>query len=194
VIRAAAVAVLLMVAGCGSIPSSPQGAFSTIPPPTTPAPSSTSTPPIDPARAVTWPLPDRTLTPGSVTPGCTYPRPAGQRDVTAATRRAVLAEYKYTGPTSAVEIDHLIPFSLCGANAVSNLWVEPNADLATPGPYSLNHKDLSEAAIASKVRYHKVDGGGEWTLARAQALFKDTDWRVIYCTYVTHPAVDCTGL
>jgi hypothetical protein len=31
VIRAAAVAVLLLVAGCGSIPSSPQGAFSTVP-------------------------------------------------------------------------------------------------------------------------------------------------------------------
>jgi hypothetical protein len=139
--------------------------------------------------AANWPAPDNRLTPGAVTPGCTYPRPASQRDVTPTTRRAVLAAYHYTGPTDLghVELDHRVPFSLCGSNGRRNLWPEPY-DGARREPYTANFKDKLERVIASRVRYHRM------TLAQAQAVFLG-DWRVGWCRWVypdpSNPDVVC---
>jgi hypothetical protein len=164
--------------------TSPPGSGQGILPHSRPATSSTANPPT--AQASTWPVPDDTLTPGAVKPGCTYPVPAG-RNVTSTTRAQVFAVYHYTGPTDLahVELDHRVPHSLCGTDDARNLWPEPY-DGAPVSTYVHNMKDRLEALIASKVRY------GSMTLAAAQALFEG-DWRKAFCTYVTHPGVDCTG-
>jgi hypothetical protein len=134
---------------------------------------------------MSWPTPRNDLTPGAVTPGCTYPRPKTERDVTAATRRHVLAAYHYTGPTDIthVELDHRVPFSLCGSNGALNLWPE-TVDGVTQSEYVHNRKDELELAIASKVRH------GKMTLAQAQAIFLG-DWRDAWCRYVHAARVSC---
>ncbi len=137
------------------------------------------------ARRWSWPVQNPAFTSGAVIPGCTYPRPASQRNVTAATKRRVAAEYRYTGPTArtAVEFDHLIPFSLCGADTAANIWPEP-VDGTKQTAYIANAKDELEDAIASKVRY------GKMTLAQGQDVFRH-DWRVEWCLYIKHATGMC---
>jgi len=170
----------LLLAGCAVTNDQPP----TLPQPTGPATSTSYAPP-HPIAVEDWPKPDDRLTPGAVTPGCTYPRPKTQRDVTAATRRQVLAAYHYTGPTDIthLELDHRVPFALCGANSAPNLWVEI-ADGVHQSKYIHNRKDELELAIASKVRNHKM------TLSQAQAVFLG-DWRLGWCRYVKDPGVTC---
>jgi hypothetical protein len=65
-----------------------------------------------------------------------------------------------------IQFDYLIPISLGGASATSNLWPEPNAAAATN---SSNAKDLVESELNAAVC------AGTITLAAAvQAI--DTDW------------------
>lgn len=138
--------------------------------------------PSTPMLAASWPTPDRTLTPGAIVPGCTYPVTAA-RAVTQAEKALIRAEYHYTGPTDLahVEIDHRVPHSLCGSDAPANLWVEVY-DGVKRSLYVSNRKDAAEIRIASLVRRHLM------TLATAQRLFLG-DWRVAWCIYV-HVAGD----
>jgi hypothetical protein len=138
-------------------------------------------------EAASWPAPNRTFTPGKVVADCTYPRDPKQRDVTAQTRFLVMQAYGYHGPTDLqhVGLDHLVPFSLCGANSADNLWPEV-ADGVKQSTYIHNRKDQLEDAIASKVRYHRM------TLAEGQAVFQG-DWRAAWCHYVHAADVDCGG-
>jgi hypothetical protein len=139
-------------------------------------------------RASSWPVPNRSLTPGAVAAGCTYPRPTSQRSVTSAEKAAVAARYHYAGPTGLthVEYDHLVPFALCGSNGIANLWPEP-ADDAPLSTYVHNRKDQLEGKVASMVRHHHL------TLQQAQHLFLATDWRHLWCLYVhvTNDGVTC---
>ncbi len=78
-------------------------------------------------------VPDRALTPGEVlsvdvTKICTPGYSRGVRNVSSAEKAQVAANYKFTGPSSSVEYDHLISLELGGSNAVANLWPEPIAD------------------------------------------------------------------
>jgi len=138
---------------------------------------------VDPRVAMTWPVPDDTDTPGLVTPGCTYPRDDDERQVTASTKRAAAKRYNYTGPSSQVEYDHRVPFSLCGANTVANIWPEPE-DGVDQSAFVANRKDQLEAFAARQVRYKR------WTLAHAQAVFLG-DWRVAWCQNLHYPGVVC---
>jgi hypothetical protein len=63
------------------------------------------------------------------------------RDVSAATKKQVYAEYGVTYPqaTGAYEVDHFIPLEIGGSNDIQNLWPEP----ATPTP-GFHQKDLFE--------------------------------------------------
>lgn len=150
-----------------------------------PAPSPATTPAPTGQVAVQWPAPDDHLTPGAVTPGCTYPRPKSQRDVTAATKRRVEAEYGYTGPTDIghIEIDHRVPFFLCGSNEPENLWVEPY-DGVRQSTYVHNYKDQLESVIARRVEHHLM------SLHDAQQVFYG-DWRLAWCRYVHKTGVIC---
>jgi hypothetical protein len=101
--------------------------------------------------------------------------------VTATTRAAALARYHYTGPfgLAYVELDHRVPFFLCGANTVANLWPEPY-DGVRVSTFVHNRKDQLEATTARLVR------AGTITQAQAVALFLG-DWRVAWCHLVHKP-------
>jgi hypothetical protein len=143
--------------------------------------------PFDPDVAASWPAPDQSLTPGDVIPSCTYPRPASQRYVSAATRNEAISSYGYVGSTGIthVELDHRVPFSLCGGNDVRNVWPEPYDGVNT-SLYVHNRKDQLELFVARQVR----DGG--FTLTFAQNLFLN-DWRAAWCAYVGphYPSIKC---
>lgn len=158
-------------------PSSPVTSASTVPLPRRDAASA-------------WPAPNQRLTPGAIVPGCTYPRPAYERNVTSATRRAVLIRYHHSS-VSGDELDHRVPFALCGADsgackpytvcqaALDNLWPEPY-DGVKVSAFVHNYKDKLEDVIADKVRLGLPRG---MTLAQGQAVFLG-DWREGYCHYV----------
>jgi hypothetical protein len=63
------------------------------------------------------------------------------RDVSAATKEQVYAEYgvSYPQPLGAYEVDHFIPLEIGGSNDIKNLWLEP----ATPAP-GFHQKDQFE--------------------------------------------------
>jgi hypothetical protein len=174
-LRLLLVAASVCLAGCGS--GGPYVIESNSP--VTPSPTVTR------VRAMSWPAPNRDLTPGAVTPGCTYPRPKKQRDVTRRTEDTVDAWYHYHGPfgLAHVEYDHRVPFSLCGSNGPANIWPEPY-DSAPTSRYVHNRKDQLEEVIATKVRHHKM------TLVQGQAIFLG-DWRVAWCRYVHAAGVTC---
>ena len=68
--------------------------------------------------------------------------------------------------TPSIEYDHLVPLELGGANAVSNLWPEPNTS-GDRGPR--NPKDAVENRLREAVCAHQV------TLAAAQQAIA-ADW------------------
>lgn len=83
---------------------------------------------------------------------------ASVRNVTAATKRKVFAEYGILSPApGAYEVDHLIPLELGGSNDITNLWPEPYT-----GPDNAHDKDVWEN------RLHKQVCLGQVTLAVAQ--------------------------
>jgi hypothetical protein len=174
--RLAALTVALVLVGC----SAP--ARTADPVVQTQLPSST----IDPAVAMTWPAPDDKLTPGLTDADCTsYPRPDDERYVSASTKRAAARRYNYTGPSGLqyVEYDHRIPFSLCGADTVANIWPQPT-DGVKQTAFVYNRKDQLEAFAARQVRYKK------WTLEYAQEVIRG-DWRLAWCRYLHYPGVEC---
>lgn len=131
-------------------------------------------------HAMSWPVPDDTLTPGWIVVGCTYPVTA-DRAVDDALRRRVRDEYHYIGPTdlASVEIDHRVPHALCGADDIRNLWPEP-ADGVTQSGFTHNRKDDLERVIAGNVRF------GKMSLQAAQQVFLG-DWRVGWCAALDSP-------
>lgn len=116
-------------------------------------------------------LPDPACTPGSVDPAVTQANigaticrsgytklvrpPAGETD---RFKAAGLKDYGLRYSTS-TEFDHLVPLELGGANAVSNLWPEPNRKGAAG---TNNPKDAVEGRLKAAVC------AGEVPLATAQ--------------------------
>lgn len=175
--RPLAVLAVLILTGCGAAITQPRTVTDE-----TPSPSVSSSK-IDPLDAATWPVPDPKLTPGSTTPGCTYPRATSERNVTAATKRTVLAAYDITDDPNDpydLELDHLIPFSLCGSNGRTNVWPELY-DGAKKSAFVRNRKDSLESYVARQVATRHM------TLTFAQDLFRQ-DWRVVWCRYRSHYA------
>lgn len=139
------------------------------------------------ALTVSPPLrPDPKLTPGAVDPAATlqvicvrgYTARKGVRHVTAATKRAVFAEYginpKVGGP---YEIDHLVSLELGGSNDRANLWPQSY----TSQPWNAHLKDALEDRLHAKV----CDDG--FPLAVAQADI-EIDWIAAYGAFVAAPA------
>jgi hypothetical protein len=111
---------------------------------------------------------DMTLSPGAADPRVTQANiheticlsgyTASVRNVSAATKRRVFAEYGISSPApGAYEVDHLIPLELGGSNDITNLWPEPYT-----GPDNAHDKDVWEN------RLHKQVCAGQITLAVAQ--------------------------
>lgn len=179
--RALLVGVLLL-AGCATSPAHPAAVG---PPAARHAAPRAATAAVDPAVAATWPRPLEQYTPGTITPGCTYPRATSERSVLTSTKTTAAADYGYTGGTGLtfVEYDHRIPFSLCGGNGLANIWPEP-VDGVTQSTYVHNRKDQLEAFAARQVRY------GRWSLAFAQSVFRG-DWVAGWCRYLHYTGVTC---
>jgi hypothetical protein len=141
---------------------------------------------ISASKALSWPAPKDSLTPGGIDPDCRYSREhsrdSDQRDVTAETKRKVKKSYGYKGKSGIkyVEYDHRVPFWACGSNGPENIWPEP-ADGVDQSSYVHNRKDELEAFVARKVRNHKLSD--PWTLEYGQQVFLD-DWRKGWCKYI----------
>jgi hypothetical protein len=141
--------------------------------------------PASPLRAQTRQIPDPALTPGlaltvtadQLCPNVVLPH----RVTTTAIKVKIFQQYGITDcvvsgstpdspPTCGAlyELDHLIPRSLGGADAVENLWPE-----RLEGPCNAHHKDRLE------VFAHKEFCAGRLTLDAARALFTG-DWRLEY--------------
>ena len=149
----------------------------TIPAPaTTDAPVTTDTEPAGVAVPTSRAAPptggiliqDMSLSPGAADPRvtqanihetiCVVGYSASVRNVSAATKRNVFAEYGISNPApGAYEVDHLIPLELGGSNDITNLWPEPYT-----GPDNAHDKDVWEN------RLHKQVCLGQVTLAVAQ--------------------------
>jgi hypothetical protein len=121
-------------------------------------------------------LPDPGCTPGAVDPhvtqatiGTTICRRGGYTStvrppasVTGTEKKSALRAYNGTAPSSAYELDHLVPLELGGSpNSPRNLWPEPGA---APNP-----KDTLESALHDLVCAHRM------TLTDAQNTIA-TDW------------------
>jgi hypothetical protein len=102
-------------------------------------------------------LPDPKLTPGVVTDLttgeiCSRKWGRDERHVSAATKRAVLAEYSLSGNTdpyclpNGCEIDHLISRELGGADDIRNLWPQSHS-----GPWNAGMKDKLEDRLRREV-------------------------------------------
>lgn len=186
---AVALLVSAFLTGCGGNPTTtePNGTGTSVI--EAPQASRVSSQPAGSNNAMSWPVPNQTLTPGAIVPGCTYPRPArSPNEVTNAERQAIATTYHYTGRTGLtyVEYDHRIPYSLCGLGGVGltkNIWPEP-ADGIKQTTFVHNRKDQLEDIIASLVRNHSM------TLVQGQAIFTG-DWRLAWCKYVHSAGVTC---
>jgi hypothetical protein len=86
------------------------------------------------------------------------------RNVSAATKREVFAEYGIADPTpGAYEVDHLISLELGGSNDIGNLWPEPYS-----GADNAHDKDTIENRLHSQV----CSG----TLSLTQAQYEIVHW------------------
>jgi hypothetical protein len=148
-----------------------------------------------PASADDWPKsPDHDLTPGktvtiTLTKICSTNWGTDQRLVTDAMKQQVIAAYHFDQnncPKSnlkgqlvrRLEIDHLVPRSLGGADDVKNLW--PQCYELTKDDKSLQEdgahkKDRLEQALSVKL----CKKPSKALLARYQKAFK-TDWLALY--------------
>lgn len=121
------------------------------------------------------PLPDPTCSPGatrvvSFAEICKRGSAGAARNVTAATKRAVVQSYglKTPGCGTRCEVDHLISLELGGSNEQANLW--PEVYEPRPGAHE---KDLAENCLHAELCL------GHITLAEAQHQIA-TDWTVVY--------------
>jgi hypothetical protein len=119
-----------------------------------------------PARAADPILPDPALTPGEVltTDASTVCRSGYARSVRHTSGRLKARVYRNYGldrRQGRYEVDHLISLELGGANATSNLWVEPGK--------------IPNAKDAVENRLHKEVCTGQITLAEAQREIA-TNW------------------
>lgn len=78
--------------------------------------------------------PDPIMTPGAVDPGVTLAdictgTTKSRRHVSPATRAKVLRDYNVSDAASVgMEMDHLVPLAIGGANTAANLWPQPAPD------------------------------------------------------------------
>ncbi|MBV8867198.1 MAG: HNH endonuclease [Acidobacteriaceae bacterium] len=122
------------------------------------------------------PRPDPTVTPGATLPVTTqdicvpgYTKKV--RNVPAAVKRQVYAEYHAVNTPGAYEVDHLIPLELGGSNALQNLW---------PESYSIEWNARVKDELENRLHVLACDG----TVPLDQAQHEiATDWIAAYQKY-----------
>jgi hypothetical protein len=189
---------LLVVAACSSTGSSLAPPTSTAHRTATPAPAATTTvtrhavaprpqhhhrhAPTNSVQGVpAVDLPDPHLTPGAAFAGvttarvCTPGYASSVRNVPAAEKDEVYAEYRIVHVPLAHEVDHLISLELGGSNDIRNLWPEPYA-----GRWNARVKDRLENLLHSRVC------AGTMALRTAQRLISH-DWPAAYRSLIGAP-------
>ena len=130
--------------------------------------------------------PDPFMTPGAVDPSVTLAdictgTTKTRRHVSPATRAEVLRNYNVSDVGSVgMELDHLIPLALGGANTAANLWPEPAPD------YEI--KDHLEVELQRRVcvAYRTLTPAeAEQVLAQTRREIAD-DWVKAAATYLTY--------
>ena len=126
------------------------------------------------------PLPDRSLTPGSIRPVtfgevCDSNDDDLDPDVPASMKRAVLKEYGLGASSTdrKYQIDYLVNPQLGGTNDIRNLWPQPYTD----DVWNAQAKDKLEKTLHQMVCDQTVD------LAEAQREI-ETDWIAAYKKYI----------
>jgi hypothetical protein len=151
------------------------------------------------ASAASWPTaPDHVKTPGVARTGislhtiCTTKWGTDQRFVTAAMKQQVMDDYSFDPKNCPltklsgknvhrVEIDHLIPRALGGADDVKNLWPECYEKVATPKSKQLDgahKKDMLETALNKRL----CKSGKTPTTAELEEYQKafQKDWKALF--------------
>jgi hypothetical protein len=132
-------------------------------------------------------LPDARLTPGAAFAGvtaarvCTPGYASSVRNVPAAEKEQVYAEYHVVHVPRAHEVDHLISLELGGSNNLRNLWPEPYA-----GRWNARVKDRLENLLHLRVC------AGAMALRTAQRLIS-RDWPAAYRHFIGVPAADAAA-
>lgn len=127
--------------------------------------------------------PDPTLTPGAIRPlslkvVCETRWGLDQRMVSGKMKRQVMLRYGIPwADRASVEIDHLIPRELAGADVVINLSPEPWSIIVDGRQMGAHQKDRAENAT------HKAVCDGRILLADAQRGMA-SDWTVLYRRFV----------
>ncbi len=122
--------------------------------------------------------PDPSLTPGDLLPGvtgaqtCVSGYAKSVRSVTSDEKAAVYGRYGTTDVPGMDEVDHFIPLTLGGSNALTNLWPESYSPPDAPS-LGAHEKDLVENYLHTEVC------NGRMTLAQAQEAIR-TDWVAVY--------------
>jgi hypothetical protein len=176
--------VALVCAACTSSPSTPVRTTPVAPSATTSNHASTVV-----ERASSWPVPNRSLTPGAIVSACVpLHRPQPDRKTGQVTRTTVADHYGIATLPPGTELDHLIPFELCGSNGLANIWPElpdPRTGACAARGCVLNRKDQLEDRVYEFLRR------GDMDLAHAVAVFANGDWRHAWCVLVAAPDVVC---
>jgi hypothetical protein len=133
------------------------------------------------ALAVRLALPDHRLTPGATVPGvsvsqvCIVGYSRTVRDVPITLKREVYRRYGLVYVKGTREVDHLIPLSIGGSNAIENLWPEDFA-----GEWNARVKDDLE------YRLHNMVCRGELSLQDAQRMIA-ANWIEAYKVLAARP-------
>lgn len=123
------------------------------------------------------------LTPGAVRPltlaqVCSTKWGLDRRKVTERMKRQALASYGWRWEDRAqVEVDHLVPRSLAGADDVRNIWPQP-----WKGAAGARNKDRLENRLSAEVC------AGRLSLVAAQDLIR-ADWLAAYRRFFGEPPV-----
>jgi len=123
--------------------------------------------------------PDPTLTPGDLLPGvagqetCVSGYAKSVRSVTSDEKAAVYQRYGIANVSGQHEVDHFIPLTLGGSNALTNLWPQPYTIPGATPNYGAHEKDKVETYL------HEQVCRGSLTLAQAQNEMR-TDWVAVY--------------
>jgi hypothetical protein len=102
--------------------------------------------------------PDGRLSPGVIDPSvtqtqiCTAGYTAGARNVSEATKKAILTEYGVSlKDAGKYEVDHRISLELGGSNDPKNLWAQPYTNLINGENLGARQKDVVETGLKHQI-------------------------------------------